>query len=97
MVSIQLSKILKPKTGSGEPSEDKTVSYHGCLSHGAVIVYVWRKRDAEVVAENLVASGVEGGVVVYHGGMDSEARKKSQSKVSQICSYATYYGGQRAS
>jgi superfamily II DNA helicase RecQ len=47
-----------------------------------VIVYVWRQRDAEAIAENLQASGVEGGIVVYHGGMDSGARSKSQSMVS---------------
>jgi len=42
---------------------------------------VWRQRDAEVVAENIQAGGVSGGVVVYHGGMDSTARAKAQSRV----------------
>ena len=48
---------------------------------------VWRQRDAEVVAENIQASGVSGGVVVYHGGMDSTARAKAQSRVgdSIVC------------
>lgn len=46
-------------------------------------MYVWRQRDAEAVAENIVAAGVEGGVVFYHGGMNSEARSRSQSKVSK--------------
>ena len=44
-------------------------------------MYVWRQRDAEVVAENLAVSGVEGGVVVYHGGMDNVARSKAQNRV----------------
>ena len=46
-----------------------------------MIVYVWRQRDAEVIAENLMVSGVSGGIVVYHAGMDAAARRKSQSKV----------------
>jgi superfamily II DNA helicase RecQ len=48
-----------------------------------VIVYVWRQRDAEVVAENIKASeNILGGVVVYHGGMNTADREKAQSKVS---------------
>lgn len=43
---------------------------------------MWRQRDAEVVAEHLIASGVDGGVVFYHGGMDPAARSKAQIKVS---------------
>jgi superfamily II DNA helicase RecQ len=54
------------------------------LSSGSVIIYVWRQMDAESVAENLVAFGAHGGVVVYHGGMDSAARSKAQSKVSAV-------------
>jgi ATP-dependent DNA helicase Q4 len=45
-------------------------------------VYVWRQRDAEAVAESIVSAGIEGGVVFYHGGMSSDARSRSQSKVS---------------
>jgi len=56
----------------------------GCLASGSVIVYVWRQRDAEAVAENIQAAGVEGGIVIYHGGMDSGARSKAQSKVSLL-------------
>jgi ATP-dependent DNA helicase Q4 len=48
-------------------------SDEGCLSSGCVIVYVWRQRDAEVVAENIQAAGVSGGVVIYHGGMSGKA------------------------
>lgn len=51
------------------------------LSEGCVIVYVWRQRDAEVVAENIRGSGIKGGVVVYHGGMDTAQRTRNQSKV----------------
>jgi superfamily II DNA helicase RecQ len=48
-----------------------------------VIVYVWRQRDAEVVAENIQADqSISGGVVVYHGGMETHERSKAQSKVS---------------
>jgi superfamily II DNA helicase RecQ len=69
-----------PKT-SKHYSGEKKCSYNGCLAEGSVIVYVWRQRDTEVVAENLVSSGVSGGVVVYHGGMDASARSRAQSKV----------------
>lgn len=51
------------------------------MAQGSVIVYVWRQRDAEVVAESIQASGVSGGVVHYHGGMDSGSRSNAYSKV----------------
>lgn len=57
----------------------------GSLATGSVIVYVWRQYDAEVIAENIQASGVSGGVVVYHGGMDAASRAKAQSRVSICC------------
>lgn len=78
VLAFQLSKILKPK----EPAaRSKKCKYAGVLAEGAVIVYVWRQRDTEVVAENLLSAGVSGGVVMYHGGMDASARTKAQSKV----------------
>lgn len=55
--------------------------HDGALATGAVIVYVWRQRDTEVVAEYLNSADVLGGIVVYHGGMDANARSKSQNKV----------------
>ena len=42
--------------------------FEGLLSEGSVIVYVWRKKDAEIITEQLVGAGVIGGVVCYHGG-----------------------------
>lgn len=79
---MQLVNLLR-KTKKTAETMDQTSSCleEGQLSQGSVIVYVWRQRDAEVVAENLVASGIEGGVVVYHGGMDNGTRAKAQSKV----------------
>lgn len=74
-------KLLKPASKSSQNSVDSGFS-EGCLTHGSVIVYVWRQRDAEVVAESIQASGVSGGVVFYHGGMDSGARSNAYSKVS---------------
>ena len=59
---------------------DKKRPYAGKLAKGSVIVYVWRQRDTEVVAENLLSAGVSGGVVIYHGGMNANARAKSQSR-----------------
>lgn len=78
---IQLQKLLgKPNAGK-KKGESNSCLEEGCLANGSVIIYVWRQRDTEIVAENLMASGIEGGVVLYHGGMDSGARAKSQSKV----------------
>ena len=56
----------------------------GCLSKGSVIVYVWRQKDTEIIAEQLIGAGVSGGVVCYHGGMDAIDRTKAQSKVCII-------------
>ena len=77
----QLKKLLGNSNTSKKKDEPKSCLEEGCLAQGSVIVYVWRQRDTEVVAENLMASGIEGGVVLYHGGMDSNARAKAQSKV----------------
>jgi ATP-dependent DNA helicase Q4 len=79
---MQLITLLrKTKKTAERIDETNSCVDEGRLSHGSVIVYVWRQRDAEVVAENLMASGIEGGVVVYHGGMDNGTRAKAQSKV----------------
>jgi len=45
-------------------------------------VYVWRKRDADALAEQLLGASIEGGVVSYHGGMDSGQRERAQGLVS---------------
>lgn len=82
LIRFQLLKIL----GRGDLTKDpkrstKARDVDGCLAIGSVIVYVWRQRDAEVVAENIQATGeIFGGAVVYHGGMDSTSRMKAQSK-----------------
>ena len=53
-----------------------------CLCQGSVVIYVWRKRDAEALAEQIRAmQGIDGGVVFYHGGMDSKQRQKAQAMV----------------
>jgi superfamily II DNA helicase RecQ len=80
---LQLIKLLTPakRRAKGEHATEKGIE-EGCLATGNVIVYVWRQLDAVAIAENLTASGVDGGVVVYHGGMDSGARSRSQSMVS---------------
>ena len=56
----------------------------GCLSKGSVIVYVWRQKDTEIVAEQLNGAGIRGGVVCYHGGMNAGDRSRAQSKVSRL-------------
>lgn len=75
---MQLIEILKPKEKQKSKTSDDRA---GILSSGSVIIYVWRQRDAEAVAENIQAADVRGGVTVYHGGMDAAARSKAQSKV----------------
>lgn len=86
-----LHKLLKKDSRKTFPSNDAGVNLAneiithsaimpGCLSEGSVIVYVWRQRDAETVAEQLVGAGIEGGVVCYHGGMGAGQRAKAQSR-----------------
>jgi len=78
-----LHKILKPKNAEKQSERAKTKKLpieEGCLSKGSVIIYVWRQKDTEIVAEQLNGAGVRGGVVCYHGGMDSNDRSKAQSK-----------------
>ncbi|KAG7347167.1 RecQ familyATP-dependent DNA helicase [Nitzschia inconspicua] len=70
-----LADILTPR----DSKAGKNGEYDGMLSRGSVIVYVWRQKDTEVVAEYLNGASVSGGVVIYHGGMDAKARAKSQS------------------
>lgn len=65
-----------------ENSESHLNEMEGCLSKGSVIVYVWRKKDAEIITEQLQGSGLVGGIVCYHGGMDANSRSKAQSKVN---------------
>ncbi len=57
---------------------------NGILSNGSVIIYVWRQKDAEVISEQLKGLDIHGGIVCYHGGMDSNARTKSQGKVRSM-------------
>jgi ATP-binding cassette subfamily F protein 3 len=53
----------------------------GILSNGSVIIYVWRQKDADLISGQLKEFDVRGGIVCYHGGMDSNTRTKSQGKV----------------
>ncbi|KAL9183408.1 hypothetical protein ACHAXT_005195 [Thalassiosira profunda] len=91
-----LHKILKDKKDDdGERSRNLPIE-EGCLSKGSVIVYVWRQKDTEIVAEQLNGAGIQGGVVCYHGGMDSNARSKAQSRFlrgkARICVATVAFG-----
>lgn len=87
--------LLKAPTTSHALDSNSPID-KGSLANDNVIVYVWRQRDAEVVAEALNASGVEGGIVVYHGGMDSKARASAQSRFfrgkARICVATVAFG-----
>lgn len=76
------------KKGDSEKSKKLPIE-EGCLSKGSVIVYVWRQKDTEIVAEQLNGAGIRGGVVCYHGGMDAGARNRAQSKVSCFSSHTS--------
>ncbi len=86
---MKLLAVLKKKDTRDErkslsfPPEnvDREIS-PGCLSSGSVIVYVWRQRDAEALAEQLNGAGVEGGVVFYHGGLEQGQRQRAQGQVN---------------
>lgn len=75
----RLSTLVEILTAS-DPKAKSNGEYDGVLSSGSVIVYVWRQKDTEAVAEYLNGSGIKGGVAIYHGGMDATARAKSQSR-----------------
>ncbi len=49
----------------------------GGLEHGPCIVYVWLRRTAEALAEQLCSHGYK--TVAYHGGMSLRDRKKAQT------------------
>eukprot|EP00536_Pseudo-nitzschia_multiseries_P005577 jgi/Psemu1/190921/e_gw1.107.107.1 len=92
----RLAVVAGILTPCGTAQYDKKQPYAGKLAEGSVIVYVWRQKDTEVVAESLIASGVSGGVVMYHGGMDANARAKSQNKFmrgkARICVATVAFG-----
>lgn len=91
-LNILLKLLQKPKDGI-ELSDQTMI---GCLSEGSVVVYVWRQKDAEVVSEQLRGFGVPGGIVCYHGGMDSTSRSKAQGKFmrgkARICVATVAFG-----
>lgn len=90
--SILLKLLHKPKNTDDMSDGGLT----GSLSEGSVIVYVWRQKDAEVVSEQLKGFGVPGGIVCYHGGMDSTSRRKAQGKFmrgkARICVATVAFG-----
>lgn len=99
MFVYKLHKILTEKkhdSDDNKRSKKKLPVAEGCLSTGSVIVYVWRQKDTEIVAEQLNGAGITGGVVCYHGGMDSNARSKAQNKFlrgkARICVATVAFG-----
>ncbi|KAL7529009.1 hypothetical protein ACHAXR_002742, partial [Thalassiosira sp. AJA248-18] len=92
-----LHKILKEKKKDDRSDRLKKLPVEeGCLSKGSVIVYVWRQKDTEIVAEQLNGAGIRGGVVCYHGGMDSNKRSRAQSRFlrgkARICVATVAFG-----
>jgi ATP-dependent DNA helicase Q4 len=94
-----LRKLLKEKKFEDDQEgrqPKKLPIKEGCLSKGSVIVYVWRQKDTEIVAEQLNGAGVLGGVVCYHGGMNASDRIKAQSKFlrgkARICVATVAFG-----
>jgi len=93
-----LHKLLKEKkSDDSERKQPKKLPIEeGCLSKGSVIVYVWRQKDTEIVAEQMNGAGVLGGVVCYHGGMNANDRSKAQSKFlrgkARICVATVAFG-----
>lgn len=83
---VLLLRLLKKKASSKSKTKATKVQQtssslaEGSLANDNVIIYVWRQHDANVIGEALQQeAAIEGGVVVYHGGMDARARTKSQS------------------
>ena len=70
MIRDPSDKLLSITVAKAATQDGDLSFFHemeGCLSKGSVIIYVWRKKDAEVLTEHLMCSGVAGGVVCYHG------------------------------
>ena len=91
-----LHKILKEKKGASDKRSKKLPVEEGCLSKGSVIIYVWRQKDTEIVAEQLNGAGIRGGIVCYHGGMASNDRSRAQSQFlrgkARICVATVAFG-----
>jgi len=104
-----LPRLLLPKrkmnnnnktaaSASDTTSSDSSVDHltDGCLSDATVLIYVWRQYDTKLVAEALQQHGVDGGVVTYHGGLDSKQRARSQSlfqrRKARICVATVAFG-----
>ena len=87
---------MKGKKDVDDKQSKKLPIEEGCLSKGSVIVYVWRQKDTEIVAEQLNGAGIQGGVVCYHGGMDSNDRSRAQNKFlrgkARICVATVAFG-----
>jgi superfamily II DNA helicase RecQ len=79
---LQLTLILRDSQRSTSLAHRYHSSVLGCLSSGSVIIYVWRKKDAEYIFEQLSSYDDLGKVVCYHGGMSHSDRATSQNKVS---------------
>jgi superfamily II DNA or RNA helicase len=72
---VSLLKGKKKKTSSTNPSlltkgkKEKEI-------YPLTIVYVWRRRDAEILSDYLTALSIEN--IVYHGGLENDRRERIQ-------------------
>lgn len=78
----QLIMLLRDQQGRISQKYRHFSKNLGCLSSGSVIIYVWRKKDAEYISEQLRSYGDLGKVVCYHAGMSASDRASSQNMVS---------------
>jgi len=103
----ELLSLLKQKAKYYEEEDDNAKNivldckrdssdFVGSLSAGSVIIYVSRRKDTEIIAEQLCGAGIQGGVTCYHGGMDHESRTTSQRKFmngkARICVATVAFG-----
>lgn len=91
-LKILMDLLVRPKVSQTSGVDELS----GSLADGSVIIYVWRQKDAEVITEQLKGIDVNGGVVCYHGGMDSRSRSKAQGKFmrgkARICVATVAFG-----
>jgi hypothetical protein len=83
--------MLREPHGQISQKRRHFTKHFGCLSTGSVIIYVWRKKDAECISDQLRGYGDVGKVVCYHAGMSASDRASSQNMVSALYQRTTSF------
>lgn len=77
MLQYLVENLSLGSQATSQPRRSHVLTDNSKRRFGASIVYVWRRNDAEVLAEFLQSSGVR--AAAYHAGMDAQQRLKTQN------------------